>query len=509
MSKYVVPILIVFNFVLTVALALILNVWVDEIYSLQTTGKDLHYALHRALYFESQPPAYFVLLYLLRRLSTSIFIARLFSIFCISLSIYVAAQVSTRYLKDIHPGWIASVVAFNPLTIYAAVEIRVYALVILLSVLLLLFFYDGYLSKVPKPKSRYFYILLSILALYTQYYLGFILVANASALLVLRRWKIFWSYVIGMIIVALAFTPMLFVLVKQLTAQSNTIRSVSSNVSLLKGIRFLFYRLCEYVLPMHWQDADNSWVRWLGDYICRCAAIWLLFIFVKTRSYTRGSCTLVLSAILGTMCLFFLGIANIVSLGFLANRHTAILLIPCILLVFGVINLVKNRKVLILTGVIVLLSNIYMLFINYGALAKDGDWGRVASYIMESEKPCEPILFYINEGILTFRIYYSGSNQLLPLVGDPDASTYDLHQKVLRDEEQIYFALSRIACLQDRVWLVTWNTKPYLGIDFHPEILEDFVKNKCSVISDKTFHYSKVRLLKISESGEIGMKLAK
>ena len=75
-------------------------------------------------------------------------------------------------------------------TLNAALEIRVYALVILISSLLLLFLYNGYLTDLPNKNAKIWYIIFSILGLYTQYYIGFLLVANAFVLLIMKRWRI-------------------------------------------------------------------------------------------------------------------------------------------------------------------------------------------------------------------------------------------------------------------------------------------------------------------------------
>ena len=142
-SKNIVLLLIFLNLAITIPFAINLNVDVDEAYSLVSSSQGPGYALKRALNVEIQAPLYFILLSIWRSLNSSIFFARLFSILCISLSIFVAAKVSQRFFEKIHPGWITVTIALNPFVIWAAVTIRLYALLIFISILLILFFYDG------------------------------------------------------------------------------------------------------------------------------------------------------------------------------------------------------------------------------------------------------------------------------------------------------------------------------------------------------------------------------
>src|SRR6266850_2556045 len=190
-ERLVVPVIILLHLAVTLFLAYKLNIWVDEAFSLRTSERGIGYALHQALHFELQAPLYFVLLSAWRKLDTSIFFARLLSVASVALSLKVIAGLSRRIWKDIHQGWIVAVVAFNPMTIGVAVDVRLYAPVLLISALLILTFYDGYLSQNTNRRAQICHVALAVVALYTQYYTGFLLVGSACALLVLRRWRPF------------------------------------------------------------------------------------------------------------------------------------------------------------------------------------------------------------------------------------------------------------------------------------------------------------------------------
>ena len=84
-QNYLIHLIVCLNLAITVPLAAILNIWTDEAYTLNTTGKNLSYALVQAINFESQAPLYFILLNIWRSVNDSIFWARLFSIICVVL----------------------------------------------------------------------------------------------------------------------------------------------------------------------------------------------------------------------------------------------------------------------------------------------------------------------------------------------------------------------------------------------------------------------------------------
>ncbi len=242
----------VVNLLVTIPLARILNVWVDEAYTLYTTGSTLKHAIGRAIYFEYQPPFYFATLNLWRSLDHSVFFARLFSVLCVAFTIYAAGKLSVRYLKGLNPAVALAAIAINPAAIWAAEEIRVYALAGLLGALLLWTFYDGYLTESQTRNSRSLHVILAVVALYTQYFLGFLLAGNVVTLLVMRRSQALRSYVLGMIVVAIFCLPIAYVLRGQITAGTSTFVSSLAPLQLANAI---LSTLLSYVMPLAWVNA--------------------------------------------------------------------------------------------------------------------------------------------------------------------------------------------------------------------------------------------------------------
>ena len=486
--RLVVPLLILSHLIITLILAYKLNIWVDEAFSLNTTGKNVGYAFDQAIHFELQAPLYFVLLSVWRKISASIFFARLFSVLCMALTLKVVAGLSRRFFKGLHPGWVVAGVAFNPFTIYAAVEIRVYALVILLSALLLLCFFDGYLSARPRPRARVLYLLLSILALYTYYYLGFLLVANAFVLLLLRRWRLLFIYLAGMIGVGAACAPAFIVALQQKAAAT---KDMHDTFTLTRGLGHIFWRIKDYLLPVEWEPSA-VWRQW----ILRFGYIVILFFLIKRKRRSLTVSNIAIWTITVITSLFFLIVLMRNGETLLQSRHTAVLFLPVIFSAFALVRIISRRKALIIWTSVTLFFYATSLYVLYRPMAKYGDWKRVASYLMASAKPGQPILVFHAGAALPLSHYYSGPNPLVPLPRENSFKSFDYNNYALRDEKEISEALSRVPGSKEQLWLVTDEQCKYGDIDYHCEILEDYTGKYYTVESDKRFFHSEVKLLR-------------
>ena len=135
-------------------LSLELNVWRDEMYSLHSSSGTPGFAFRQALHFELQPPLYFVLLSLWRGIDSSVFFARLFLRSSGAVPFCASAALGERLLPKVAPVWIAAVVATHPVLVWAGTEIRVYALILLLSALLTLAFFDAHWASGRRGTQR-------------------------------------------------------------------------------------------------------------------------------------------------------------------------------------------------------------------------------------------------------------------------------------------------------------------------------------------------------------------
>lgn len=488
-------VIVLLHLALVVPLAAVLNLWIDEVYTLQSTGGGLVHAVQRALDFEFQPPLYFVLITLWRTLNDSYFFARIFSIVCTASTVVLTAGLARRYLQGVPPFFASAIIAFNPLTVFLAVNVRFYALALLLSALLLRFFYDGYLAQdSSSATARRYFLVVAVLGLYTHYFLGFLLVGGAVVLFSLRQFEELRWYISGMMITAVLFLPLAVITTQQVATVAGT--TVSRQQPLLAGAAQVWKAVWHYLLPVN-QDTALAVVR---AWISRLAGPFLLLAVLARRRWPPVPllATLAIAAVVG---LFFLGVSMRLGSDFMRPEHPTVFFLPVMLAAVGLLHYTGGIR-LVAVGVTasVIFSGIYLLQ-TYASLAKMGDWIRVSGYIQQYESPSEPILVFKAEFVLAFAHHYSGRNSLIPLPKPTSRERYDLIEQVLRSESEITHALSGRLGPTGRFWLVTIQTQPFRGVDFKPEILEKFIANYCKVIHDQLFNGSRVRLLELRPEG--------
>ncbi|MEM9482776.1 MAG: glycosyltransferase family 39 protein [Cyanobacteria bacterium P01_F01_bin.116] len=495
----VILLLIAINLAITIPLAAVLNIWFDEAYSLNTSSQNLGYALSQSMHFEEQAPLYFILLTLWRSLNNSIFFARLFSALCIALTIYVATLISRKLFEDLHPGWIAAMLAFNPISVWAALEVRLYAFSILLSSLLTLLFFEGYLKQKPGRSIRWLYILLATLSLYTHYFLGFVLLANALVLLFLGRLRAFRAYFFDMAISGFLFLPWIFVVVKQFAYLSDTyLEDINeTTVPFANSLKMSLGGILKYILPGANDVFTSGWrlLRVIGLSI-------LLFLIFRKRKYIQKRDLAIWLITIISAAVFFVAFEVIDVMHF---RHTSVIFLLSQLSVLAVFYLIKGaarKKILSIWLTVTLLLNVFSLTINYSPLAKNGDYVDVASYIMSHEEQRQTVLVFSPEVGAALEPYYKGVNQLVSLPRKEDFKTFDYADFILKDEQEIEVALSQMPDSYRYLWLIvdTGLLKNMPVYQQSYQVLNEFVDKYYTIEVDQEFHGSNVKLLRRIQS---------
>ncbi len=472
---------------LTTFLAWRLNIWVDEAYSLHTSGAGPVFAFQQALRFELQPPLYFVGLAMWRAVSAAVFWARVPSVLCTAAAIPLTVVVGRRLIPSVPPAAIALAIAFNPVVLEVAVDIRLYAFAFLLSVLLLLLFWDGYVGPDDGRWYRAAYVAVSVGALYTQYYLGFLLLANGLVLIALRRRRDVWRYLVGMLVVSACFSPMGWVPFRQAAAVT---RTITAHTSVLGSVRELYARVAGYLLP------DYGVVPTLVRHILRAlvlagggVAVWRLRLFRRPGYVALFTLTAVL-------CASFIWVLSLAGASLTTNRHTVVLFAPLVLGVLGLADAMGPRWLRDAWVGMVLLFGLAGAWTVYSPMAKTGDWERVAAHVMRAEKPGQPIAVFLASGALPLRQDHAGSNTIVALPHERNYAAYDVRDYALESEESVRAVLDQALAGRTDVWLITAGRTQYLDVDFHGEMLARVVARCYETVSDRRFFESRVRLLK-------------
>ncbi|TAM86017.1 hypothetical protein EPN42_14005 [bacterium] len=487
MATMLTLVLVLAQLAITVPLAYALNVWQDDAYTLASTAGSLRHAVHQAIFFEQNAPLYFALMVLWRAMSSSYFVARLFSVLCAAAVVYALPKVLQRYLPDVQPAWIMAAVAFNPFLIWTALEIRLYALVILLSTLLLLTFYDAFLAPRPPRGALTAYAVLCVISAYTQYYLLVLIVAQGLVLMLWRRWRALRTYAAVGAIAALAFAPMLRILPAQL---ANFRGSFIAPHTPLAPATTLAEILLQYVVPLTVLPHHKA--------LYAALVIGALAWAFAARRHAGAKANVLIGLMLASAFVLF-SLVVFAAGEHILNRHAASLFLPAVMTAFAATTMfhepVRGRAVAAV-GLLILASSAVTLVSTYRPMAKVGDWARLTSYLEARERPAQPILVFEAENAVPLAYYYRGPNPIVAIPTAVDFRSYNVDHFVLHDGAQIAAQLARIPGDHRTLWLVTGQYCRALNIDFGCDTLERYVRDHYETLSTAHFYGSELRELR-------------
>ena len=478
----------------TIFLSYKLNIWVDEAYTLNTTGSGLLHALRQAIYFELQSPGYFVLLGIWRLPGESYLWARLFSVLCLLLTLPLLVSLARTYLPTVNPLWVVLPLAMHNISIYAALELRCYALVLLLSALLMWLFHQGYRGDEPLRWARLLYLVTAVVAVYCQYYLGFMLVAHGAVLVAERSWRSTISYLIGMAGVALALVPLAWVVPAQVGGYAFTYEVPGWPLAL----KSLYWRVGDYLFPLGFEA-----LRPVRAWGLRLLTLILLAMAFVARRQLRSQRVLPLLISVGVLILLTLPMLKAWGHEMVGARHTVYLLFPLLLLALVLADVALGKRAVAAVSLVIILASFTSLYSRYGALAKEGDWIRVARHIEQSESPRQPVVVFRPQSALALQVHYKGKNKLVPIPGPTSFTTWEPAAEALKDEQQIAGALGLAASGgTNEFWLVTDTGYSYMSINYNHALLERYVKRHFTVQGGaRSFFGSSVRLLRRRPGG--------
>ncbi len=485
-------ILIFLHLAIAVPLAYTVNIWADEASTLYTTQNGFWRAFQNLFTDEKQAPLYFLLLSLWRKINDSVFFARLFSVIFSLLAIIAFARLAQKIWERKTALFITAIFALHPYLFWASLEIRLYSFIIFITCLLFSSFYEGYLREdsVDK-KSQYFYILTSIAALYTNYYLGFLLVGAFAALLVLRRWREAKSYFLQMLIVGIAILPLFYIISFQF---SDRVVTFQEEKSIVEGVRVLWNHFLTFVLPTEIYTTEESTVfSFFRLWIVRFSILAVFVILLKNKFKDLDKTALAFGTIAAVCGAFFLFVYFRLGAGYIEIRHAAIYFVAIFVFASAVLVKVLPAKAWMFAAVFFAVFFAYSIAVMYPNLTKRGDWERVAAFIAQNEKPGQPIVLFPAYDALSLPFYYKGANKILP-----DERYFSFFTEAEPGNPnsfrtQIEFVTGKIPPEAEDVWLLT-NEKCEIKQSCEP--LENFVEANYTIIEERNFYKEKVRLLR-------------
>ncbi|MDX1907705.1 MAG: glycosyltransferase family 39 protein [Bacteroidia bacterium] len=482
-------IFLIANLLLACPLAYYLNLRSDEGYAMDTSSRDLGYAVYQAIHFELQAPFYFGLLSIWRKLHDSVFFARLLSIIFIVSTAFMIREIGKRYLPQVHPAWMVGVFLFNPVTIYTEVDARCYALVLLLVASMLVFLYDGFLAEKPQLRARLAYMILATIALQTHYYTGFFLAAAGGTLLVHGKWKAFGQYCLMMVVPAIG----LGILAQYMSAQyAQKVRQADPN-NLLESLVYLVDLADNFLLATDKFEIVSLGLRWA---VRGVLALLILTPFViYFRQIRLGDLLADNRKYIITIALNMMGCYALIYMiwgeEFVVFKFLSPFLTPIIFTAFSLIELLRSKRMLALYTTLILLCYGVALKQYYTPAIKSDDYKGVAQYLTEQSQPGQPILIFENIHEMLLKYYYHGPNQLVALPYPIDFSQPWGHERwVLQSEEQVKGVFDTLPADMTTCWLVTHDQEVIKSVSLNHHFLESYVAQHYDVVS--TLHFEEM-----------------
>jgi uncharacterized membrane protein len=498
--------LIVLNLLIVLPLAYYLNIWADEGSTLYTTQHGIAAAFQNAASDERQAPLYFWIMSLWREISGSIFFARLFSIICSAVSIKLFSDLARRLFEPRSALLATAFFALHPILIWASLEIRVYSLVILMSLVLVRLFLDGFFdddadNALTPGKSRAIFLLTAIIALYTNYYLGFLLVGFFVALVVVRKWRSALIYLGLMAAAGVAFLPLIVTVRSQFLVNTT---GFTEEATLIDSVRHIWGHALTFILPADIVAAEETSTAGIVRLWVVRAAILVVGIFTILRWRRVSRRTIAFGAIAGTVFICLFSAYFLVGSWLVALRHASVLFVPIILFTASLFNDIFARKESVVTGVarfaapivgvLVLASFSYAILTLYPNMAKRGDWARVGQYIQQHESPNQPIVIYHTFDALVLPFHYKGVNRIFP---DERYFDFDFGGPTIGNDAAMKartdFTLSKVPADAEEIWLIVNDECEPAGAC---EQLENFVRANYNVVDEQGFYLQRVSLLR-------------
>ena len=471
-----------------VYLAYKINISEDESYSLNTTSGGLMRVIRQSYRFEGQPPVYFILLYFWRVVNSGLFFAKLLSIIFTGFSAYVLYRVISMFSGTTASRWMVIIFLLNPFTVWTALEIRTYSLLILLSLIAIYFFYRYFLGN--KNKFLYLFVIVSLVGVYTQYFFALLTATFALSILIYKGWKPFWKFCMFQIPVVLLFLPNLIYLPDQIFMHEVN----KSNFSVLSNISEVLHTPQNLMLG----------IDVIGSVFAKRSAriifiILLLLAYWKLtkseRRFSNQSLRKINVIILNVIILLILFCVGIIVTGIIFMDKYMAVAFPFFLLVFGLFNVYPSFWKNAIYGSISAYFFI-LLAITYSHPVKTYDFISVAKYIEQKELPNEPILIYRPALALPFMHYYKGGNNIFPL---PYPVNFDSSYLInIKDTTMLRRAIENIKSKSNSYLFISDTSSYESTLKMNRQMVTDFLESNYAISLD-TFYtgFSKNRPLRI------------
>jgi hypothetical protein len=473
-----------------VALALWNNVrksaWTDEAFSFATAAHHpLGETIRRAVRFELQPPVYFALLNLWLRISSHIAFGRLLSVAC-AVGALVILWITARRLDLRRPAGVVWIGAATPGLVWAASEMRDYALVLFLVALANLLFITLVLTDRPRPRrTAVLYGVAALACLSTFYYSGFVLAGHWFAALAARRRRVLLTTALGIVaIITLPFVP---TVLAQIASHPNPLRAAgpsSFGSSIYGTVRTLLQTIIGETPLL---EAVRHATLIVLAVLCAAPVAWLAAVRARSDRPTQGletSSAVPPDAVLAiaiAVPLLAVGTLRAFALTLVYPRH-AIIALPGVVLILALfIDRLPSPRVRRAIGVAVgAVFAVCLVAFEVSGL-QISDWRTAARYVAAHAAPGDPVIVAPTYEALPFEYYYRWPAAVVPVPTSPRLDTAELAETYLRDT--VHLAARFDSAVDHRTFWLVESERPTVA-DYGRPILDQFVTRRYRVRTD-------------------------
>ena len=470
----------------------VLNIWIDEVYTMDTTSYSLRGVISQSYNFEGQPPAFFVFLSLWRTINSDLFFARLFSVACIGIAAWIFHKMVVLISGKDCSLWFVVLFLLNPYTVWASTQARLYAFLLLLSVLSVYYFFSFY----KKRENKYLiaFGLVAIVGVYTQYLYVFLLAALGASVLLFLGWKLFFKYCISVVPAAAVFLQnILFTTSPVKLAYVGSIKE-----SFLAKVISIFHTPQNLILSLDMLPFDRI-VRWIVIAASILVLVYAYFKLYKERRQTDKLYWNKINSILisGTLLVSFIALF-FAKTGIDYNDRYLTIGFPLMILLWLLLNVYPQTK---RTIIFFIIAGYYILLltINYKYPKNDFDSRALAAYVTRIEKKDEPIFFYQKVLALPFKYYYNGKNTVVPL---PDAIKFDsTYLSRIQDTVQLKQVIESVNSSSGSYLLITNRNDSRFENDADVKLLNEYLPMHYTVTTDTLFDgkYNQLRVRRLNK----------
>ncbi|KAF0236772.1 MAG: hypothetical protein FD181_2461 [Prolixibacteraceae bacterium] len=458
-------------------LAYKLDLSYDEPYSLHTSANNLTEVVLLSYQFEFQPPAYFVILSLWRTINEGIIYARLLSLIFTFLSAFYIFKITRLIFDKIYTRWFIVLFLLNPFTVYASVEIRLYSMLIFLTILAFYLFYLIYFFE--RNNLKIVFVIISTIGVYTQYFFVFLIISFAVILLYTKKWRYLFNYILLSFIIALLFIPNLIFLTEQFAVYHDSLM----NYTFFDRVKSVIMSSMEF-----FSIATGLHAGRIGRWIIRITFI-SFYVLTFWKFYIKNKITesqdfrnlryILLQTIF--LSVIFIAAFSFTDLVF-AIRYVTILFPFHILLlvIFGIYS-PKIRDFIYLIFAAFLLMNVATTFKT--PYKKSYDFRSIANYAQKNQLENEPVLFLNNDLMLGLKHIYENDESFISL---PEFQyNHNLYTNYVKDTTELNELITKIKSGSPSFLLITGTDLGYLrNKDLTNEMIDNYLKNNFTIPVD-------------------------